>query len=153
MLQEKLDDAFTKVADTAAEFKVDWRTSAYIVALRRLEKTYKERGIFPIGHGTHRILKERADRRVVVLSPAGVARLAGKAELFVQRDAGRAAGFTNEAYEQAGAQVLDHEADVMTNANILLSYDHHYTGDPLAADRTFIGFFNFLGAPKRLRII
>ncbi|MFZ1333138.1 MAG: glutamate dehydrogenase, partial [Flavobacteriales bacterium] len=47
MLQEKLDDAFTKVADTAAEFKVDWRTSAYIVALRRLEKTYKERGIFP----------------------------------------------------------------------------------------------------------
>jgi len=96
------------------------------------------------------VLKERADRRVVVLSPAGVVRLAGKAELFVQRDAGRAAGFTNEAYEQAGAQVLDHEADVMTNANILLSYDHHYTGDPLAADRTFIGFFNFLGAPKRL---
>ncbi|MEZ4739991.1 MAG: Glu/Leu/Phe/Val dehydrogenase [Flavobacteriales bacterium] len=47
MLQEKLDDAFTKVADTASEFKVDWRTSAYIVALRRLEKTYKERGIFP----------------------------------------------------------------------------------------------------------
>jgi len=47
MLEEKLEDAFTKVADTAAEFKVDWRTSAYIVALRRLEKAYKERGIFP----------------------------------------------------------------------------------------------------------
>ena len=47
MLEEKLEDAFTKVADTATEFNVDWRTSAYIVALRRLEKAYKERGIFP----------------------------------------------------------------------------------------------------------
>jgi glutamate dehydrogenase (NAD(P)+) len=25
----------------------DWRTAAYIVALSRLEKVYKERGIFP----------------------------------------------------------------------------------------------------------
>lgn len=47
MLQDKMDDAFNKVADTATEFNVDWRTSAYIVALRRLEKTYMERGIFP----------------------------------------------------------------------------------------------------------
>nr|MBP6643548.1 NAD(P) transhydrogenase subunit alpha [Flavobacteriales bacterium] len=96
------------------------------------------------------ILKERADRRVVVLSPVGVARLAGKAEIIAQRDAGRAAGFTNEAYEQAGAQVFDHAADVVTKANILLSYDHHYTGDPLFADKTFIGFFNFLSVPARL---
>ena len=33
------------VAISAA--RPDWRTSAYIVALRRLEKAYKERGIFP----------------------------------------------------------------------------------------------------------
>jgi glutamate dehydrogenase/leucine dehydrogenase len=25
----------------------DWRTAAYIVALRRLERVYKDRGIFP----------------------------------------------------------------------------------------------------------
>ncbi|MEZ4739990.1 MAG: NAD(P) transhydrogenase subunit alpha [Flavobacteriales bacterium] len=96
------------------------------------------------------ILKERADRRVVVLSPAGVGRLAAKAEVFVQRDAGRAAGFTNQAYEHAGAQVLDREVEVVNNANILLSYDHHYTGQPLTSDKTFIGFFNFLGAPTSL---
>jgi glutamate dehydrogenase (NAD(P)+) len=47
MLQDKVDLAFAAVTATAEEFKVDWRTSAYIVALRRLEKTYKERGIFP----------------------------------------------------------------------------------------------------------
>lgn len=96
------------------------------------------------------VLKERAHRRVVVLSPAGVARLKGKAEIFVQQDAGRAAGFTNDAYVQAGAQVLEREEDVIAKANILLSYDHHYTGDPLNADKTFIGFFNFLGVPEKL---
>jgi len=39
--------AYKKVRDTAAEFDTDWRTAAYIVALRSLETVYKERGIFP----------------------------------------------------------------------------------------------------------
>ncbi|MEO5585212.1 MAG: Glu/Leu/Phe/Val dehydrogenase [Flavobacteriales bacterium] len=47
MIHDKIDTSFAQVMATSAEFKVDWRTSAYIVALRRLEKTYKERGIFP----------------------------------------------------------------------------------------------------------
>jgi glutamate dehydrogenase (NAD(P)+) len=47
MIEDKITTAFTQVAHTAAEFDTDWRTSAYIVALRRLESAYKERGIFP----------------------------------------------------------------------------------------------------------
>ncbi|MBX2977732.1 MAG: Glu/Leu/Phe/Val dehydrogenase [Flavobacteriales bacterium] len=47
MIQDKIDTAFDKVVATSAEFKVNWRDAAYIVALRRLEKTYMERGIFP----------------------------------------------------------------------------------------------------------
>ncbi len=47
MIQDKIDTAFNLTVDTANEFRTDWRTSAYIVALRRLEKTYMERGIFP----------------------------------------------------------------------------------------------------------
>lgn len=47
LIHDKIDTSFAKVLAVSAEFKVDWRTSAYIVALRRLEKTYKERGIFP----------------------------------------------------------------------------------------------------------
>ncbi len=47
MINDKIDTSFALVMATSAEFKVDWRTSAYIVALRRLEKTYTERGIFP----------------------------------------------------------------------------------------------------------
>ncbi|MDY6787770.1 MAG: Glu/Leu/Phe/Val dehydrogenase [candidate division WOR-3 bacterium] len=38
---------YERVRNTAEEFDVDWRTAAYIVALRRLDIVYKERGIFP----------------------------------------------------------------------------------------------------------
>jgi glutamate dehydrogenase (NAD(P)+) len=39
--------AYDHVRDTAAEYGVVRRTAAYIVALSRLEKVYKRRGIFP----------------------------------------------------------------------------------------------------------
>jgi len=46
-LRKKMIDAYGRVRDIAKEFKTDWRTAAYIVALKRLETVYKERGIFP----------------------------------------------------------------------------------------------------------
>jgi len=38
---------YARVREAAASYEVDWRTGAYIVALKRLEKVYKRRGIFP----------------------------------------------------------------------------------------------------------
>lgn len=46
-LYKKMISAYRRVRDTAQRFSTDWRTAAYIVALSRLEKVYKERGIFP----------------------------------------------------------------------------------------------------------
>lgn len=46
-LYKKMVTAYEQVRDTAKSYHVDWRTAAYIVALNRLAKTYKERGIFP----------------------------------------------------------------------------------------------------------
>jgi len=46
-LQWKITGAFKRVHEKAEEYKTDWRTAAYIVALSRLEIAYKERGIFP----------------------------------------------------------------------------------------------------------
>jgi len=46
-LYKKMVSAYEQVRDTSKSYKVDWRTAAYIVALNRLAKTYKERGIFP----------------------------------------------------------------------------------------------------------
>jgi glutamate dehydrogenase (NAD(P)+) len=46
-LHRHMVSAYRRVRDTAREFDTDWRTAAYIVALRRLAVVYKERGIFP----------------------------------------------------------------------------------------------------------
>ncbi len=46
-LYKKITAAYRRVRSTAQEFDVDWRTAAYIVALRRLERCYVERGVFP----------------------------------------------------------------------------------------------------------
>lgn len=46
-LHKILMAGYRRVKEAAAEYDTDWRTAAYIVALKRLESTYRERGIFP----------------------------------------------------------------------------------------------------------
>lgn len=46
-LHRKMADAYDRVREEAQRHQTDWRTAAYIVALSRLEKVYRERGIFP----------------------------------------------------------------------------------------------------------
>ena len=46
-LKKTTVNAYARVRDMVKKRRIDWRTAAYIVALGRLEKVYKERGIFP----------------------------------------------------------------------------------------------------------
>lgn len=46
-LEKKMFNSFKKVVGASSEYKVDLRTAAYIVAIRRIELTYRERGVFP----------------------------------------------------------------------------------------------------------
>jgi glutamate dehydrogenase (NAD(P)+) len=46
-LYKKMISAYERVRAAAQAYNVDWRTAAYIIALSRLAKVYKERGIFP----------------------------------------------------------------------------------------------------------
>jgi glutamate dehydrogenase (NAD(P)+) len=46
-LRRRIMGGYDRVRVAADEFDVDWRTAAYIVALARLERLYKRRGIFP----------------------------------------------------------------------------------------------------------
>jgi glutamate dehydrogenase (NAD(P)+) len=46
-LHKMLMSAYARVQKAAVEFQCDWRTAAYIVALRRLRMVYENRGIFP----------------------------------------------------------------------------------------------------------
>jgi glutamate dehydrogenase (NAD(P)+) len=47
-LCKRMVSAYERVRDTRTEYgNVDWRTAAYIVALRRIARVYRDRGIFP----------------------------------------------------------------------------------------------------------
>lgn len=46
-LHRTITASYVRVRDTAKQYNCDWRTAAYIVAMSRLERVYKERGIFP----------------------------------------------------------------------------------------------------------
>jgi len=46
-LHKKLVRGYDRVRAAAGDHRTDWRTAAYIVALRHLETVYKEHGIFP----------------------------------------------------------------------------------------------------------
>ncbi|MCP4377788.1 MAG: Glu/Leu/Phe/Val dehydrogenase [bacterium] len=46
-LKARITKACDRVSGTAREYDCDWRTAAYIVALKQIEQTYLEKGIYP----------------------------------------------------------------------------------------------------------
>jgi len=46
-LHKIIRGSYSRVREAAERYSTDWRTAGYIVALKRLETVYKERGIFP----------------------------------------------------------------------------------------------------------
>ncbi|HRN35509.1 MAG TPA: NAD(P) transhydrogenase subunit alpha [Flavobacteriales bacterium] len=96
------------------------------------------------------VLKEPTGGKLTVLTPSGAERLKGKAEVLVQRDAGRAAGYTNKAYEEAGATLVDSEEALLAGSDIVLSYGYRDLRNRKIQGKTFIGIFNFLWQPEHV---
>ncbi len=46
-LRKKMNRGYDRVKEMSDQYKTDWRTAAYIVALRHLEAIYKDKGIYP----------------------------------------------------------------------------------------------------------
>ena len=46
-LEKKMKSSFKRLLKTSEEFDTDWRTAAYVEAIRRVEQAYIQRGIFP----------------------------------------------------------------------------------------------------------
>lgn len=46
-LEKKILDSFSRVVATSEAFQTDLRTAAYIEAIKRIELTYNDRGVFP----------------------------------------------------------------------------------------------------------
>ncbi len=90
------------------------------------------------------VLKESERRRLVALAPAGVKRLSAQLRVSVQRGAGRAAGYSDEAYAQAGATLVEHRDEILRGCDLVLGHDSHYRGEDVGGPKTFIGFLNVL---------
>ena len=46
-LEKKVLDSFVRVVGTSEAYQTDLRTAAYIEAIKRIELTYNDRGVFP----------------------------------------------------------------------------------------------------------
>lgn len=46
-LEKKMQDSFSRVVGTSEAYQTDFRTAAYIEAIKRIELTYNDRGVFP----------------------------------------------------------------------------------------------------------
>ncbi len=92
------------------------------------------------------------ETRVAVI-PAGVAALkkAGL-EVAVERDAGTAAGFPDEAYRQQGATIVERAA-IFSSADIVLTVRATPAGGTLRKGQAVIGFADPLGAPTAVHDI
>jgi len=68
------------------------------------------------------ILKEiKAEENRVCISPGGVEFMRQhKHQVLVQKNAGKASGFGNAAYQKAGAEVVDSPADIFNRANMIM---------------------------------
>lgn len=87
----------------------------------------------------------------VALIPATVAafKKAGL-DVVIEQDAGNAAGFTDAAYEQAGASLAGRDA-VFATADIILQVRSVPVAPGLRKGQVVIGFADPLGAPEGLR--
>ncbi len=98
---------------------------------------------------------EVGERRVALI-PETVARLVKKGlEVWVEKGAGDRSFFTDEAYEAAGAKVVDDSAAIWGEADILLKVglpqereDGRQEIDLLKEGAVLIAFLNPLGVPE-----
>src|SRR4051812_40515472 len=91
------------------------------------------------------------ETRVALIPSAIVALKKNGLDVVVERGAGTAAGFTDAAYEQAGASLAS-RSDVFSTADILLQVRSIPADlDLLRTGQVVIGFADPLGSPDEVR--
>lgn len=68
------------------------------------------------------LLKENKELSIVALTPENVRSLSDHYSILVEKNAGIQAGYTNEAYESAGGEVIDDRVLLFKTADILVTY-------------------------------
>lgn len=94
-----------------------------------------------------------AQERRVGLSPAGVQELVDRgATVYVQREAGVGAGFSNESYEAAGAQLSASDEELCHRCELICKVQRPSEREwpHLQAGQTLLGFLHLAAAPPEL---
>lgn len=88
----------------------------------------------------------------VALTPAGVMELHQRGHtIYVMRGAGRAVGFADERYQQAGALLVDSLADVYTHADLIVKVKEPQTEEyALLSERHLLFTYLHLAASRSL---
>ena len=62
----------------------------------------------------------------VGLTPKSVSVLSKNNKVFVEKDAGIAIGFSNQAYIESGAEILDTASDIYDGSELIVKVKNHY---------------------------
>lgn len=97
------------------------------------------------------VFKEPANESRVSLIPDTVKRISQTMgiKVMVEDGAGLRAGFTNKVYEEAGATLVT-QADLLNEAQVLLSINHLYRGEETQGEKSFMGIYNMMYHRQRL---
>ncbi|WP_417608144.1 NAD(P) transhydrogenase subunit alpha [Owenweeksia hongkongensis] len=97
------------------------------------------------------IFKEPANESRVSVIPDTVKRITQtlNMEVWVEEGAGIRAGFTNKAYEEAGAKIVSN-SNIFKNSEGLLSINHLYRGEEVEDGKSFIGIYNLMYHRQRI---
>ena len=75
----------------------------------------------------------------VGLTPDSVGRLSSNHKIYIEKDAGKAIGFTDEMYQSKGAKILDCPADVYSGSDLIVKVK-----EPLPQENQFLSSRNIL---------
>lgn len=88
------------------------------------------------------VINESQGEKIVALTPKNVELLKDHFAICIEKDAGLFAGFTNEAYEEAGATIVPTKNDIIQYSDIILSVGSQLENEKLNTQKVFIGYYN-----------
>lgn len=90
------------------------------------------------------LLRENQHSNIAVLIPQNIRQLKSEAAFFIETNAGLASGYSDEDYINSGATILSSKREVITQADLILSYSVVIGNEEIAAKKTFVGAYDVL---------
>lgn len=90
------------------------------------------------------LLRENQHSNITVLIPQNIIQLKSEAEFFIETNAGVASGYSDEDYKKAGATIIQSKQELITVADLILSYSAIIGNEEINSYKTFVGAYDVL---------